>query len=153
MNRPALTTTVWIVLCAAAAAATLAQQPRSIWDAVYSGDQAARGEKVYQRECAYCHQPDLRGGFIDDAVGRAPALAGPQAFDSSFEERWGGQSVAQFVATLAATMPQPKPSSLSVQTYVDITAFLLQKNGAPSGSEELRPDLDSLSAILIQPKR
>jgi cytochrome c len=134
------------------ARASQPQKDQTIWDGVYSASQAVRGETAYQRECAYCHRPDLRGGFFDNGDGRAPALAGPQAFDSSFTERWSGQAVAQLVATLVATMPQPRPSSLSVQTYVDIAAFLLQKNGAPAGPEELRPDADRLSAIQITPK-
>ena len=37
---------------------------RTVWDGVYSEAQAARGKAVSDAQCAYCHQPDLRGqGF------------------------------------------------------------------------------------------
>jgi len=65
-----------------------AQAGRTIWSGIYSEAQARRGEEAYKLECAYCHQPDLSGGFFDNGTGRAPALAGPKAFDSSFVDRW-----------------------------------------------------------------
>src|SRR5437764_9453603 len=66
------------------AVAHAAQSSRTIWSGIYSEAQARRGEEAYKLECAYCHQPDLSGGFFDNGTGRAPALAGPKAFDSSF---------------------------------------------------------------------
>jgi cytochrome c len=124
--------------------------PRSVSDGVYTASQARRGEQFYKSNCSYCHRDDLRGGFEDATNERAPALAGTRAFDSSFAERWGGATMAEFVSTIAATMPQDKPSTLTAPTYVDIAAFLLERNGAPAGTDELPVDVDALNQIVIR---
>src|SRR5688572_3601182 len=37
---------------------------RTVWDGVYSAAQAVRGKAMYDAQCAFCHQSDLRGqGF------------------------------------------------------------------------------------------
>jgi cytochrome c len=130
----------------------IAQPSRSVWDGIYSEAQARRGEQVYQRECAYCHQPDLRGGFFDNGVGRAPALSGPKAFDSSLVERWRDQTVGEMISTIAATMPQQKPATLSVENYIDVATFLLSKNGVPAGASDLPADIEALQRIVIAAK-
>ena len=35
---------------------------RSVWDGVYTNDQAKRGEALYARECGSCHGDMLTGG-------------------------------------------------------------------------------------------
>jgi cytochrome c len=129
-----------------------AQAGRTIWSGIYSEAQARRGEEAYKLECAYCHQPDLSGGFFDNGTGRAPALAGPKAFDSSFVDRWRDQTVGEFIATIAATMPQPKPASLPVQTYIDIATFVMSKNGIPAGPADLPADVQAMQQIAIVAK-
>jgi cytochrome c len=129
-----------------------AQAPKTVWSGIYSEAQAQRGQQAYQVQCAYCHQPDLSGGFFDNGTGRAPALAGPKAFDSSFLDRWRDQTVGEFIATIAATMPQTKPASLPVQTYIDIAAFVMSKNGIPAGAADLPADVPTLQEIAIVPK-
>jgi cytochrome c len=126
--------------------------PKTIWSGIYSQAQAQRGEQAYKVQCAYCHQPDLSGGFFDNGTGRAPALAGPKAFDSSFLDRWRDQTVGDFIATIAATMPQTKPASLPVQTYIDIATFVMSKNGIPAGTADLPADVPALQEIAIVPK-
>lgn len=133
-------------------AAVDAQAGRTIWSGIYSEAQARRGEEAYKVQCAYCHQPDLTGGFFDNGAGRAPALAGPKAFDSSFVDRWRDQTVGEFIATIAATMPQQNPASLPVQTYIDIATFVLSKNGIPAGTADLPADVPTLQQIAIVAK-
>jgi cytochrome c len=135
-----------------AAAPPLQDAVRTIWDGVYTPQQAQRGEQVYKRECSYCHRDDLRGGFFDNGVGNAPPLTAPGAFGSSFGERWTGVSVGEMVATIAAAMPQQKPASLTVQAYVDLISFLLSKNDVPAGTSELPVDVSALADILITVK-
>ena len=130
-----------------------AGSPGTIWDGVYSGAQARRGEQVFKTECSYCHKEDLSGGFFDDGLGRAPALAGNRAFDSSFIDRWGGQTLGDMVATIAATMPQKRPATLTLETYLDVTSYLLSKNDVPAGTAELSGDVDALGRIAIVPRR
>lgn len=133
-------------------AAPSAHTQESVWNRVYSEAQAKRGEQLYKTSCSYCHKDDLSGGFFDDGTGRAPALAGPRAFDSSFTAKWNESSIAEMLATTAATMPQDRPASLDLQAYVDILTYLLSKNDVPSGPRELPIDLDALQRIMITPK-
>ena len=125
---------------------------RSVWDGVYTQAQADRGEKAYKVSCGYCHKDDLSGGFFDDGNGRAPALAGPRAFDSSFEKRWAGVSVGEMVIDIGTAMPQQDPGSLPPETYIDIISFLLSKNGVPAGARELPADLQALQSIRVTAK-
>src|SRR3989442_10485004 len=52
---------------------------RSVWDGVYSDEQAKRGAPLYSQYCASCHGPELMGGEM------APALAG-----GDFSSNWNG---------------------------------------------------------------
>jgi len=125
---------------------------KTIWDGIYTEEQARRGEQVFKTECSYCHRDDLAGGFLDDGVERAPALAGPRAFGSSLVDRWKDLTLTDMVASIAATMPRPKPASLTLQAYVDLVGYLFSKNGLPAGSLELPPDADALGRLLITEK-
>jgi S-disulfanyl-L-cysteine oxidoreductase SoxD len=126
---------------------------KTIWDGIYTEEQARRGEQVFKSECSYCHRDDLAGGFLDDGVGRAPALAGPRAFGSSLVERWKDLTLTDMVASIAATMPQPKPASLTLQGYVDVVGYLFSKNKIPPGSLELPVDAEALGRLLITEKK
>jgi cytochrome c len=146
----------WAAAAVLAGAVLVSAQPqagRSVRDGVYTEAQARRGEQVFKTECSYCHQDDLSGGFFDNGVGRAPALAGARAFGSSFGERWNNATVGEMVATIAAAMPQQKPASLTLQQYVDIVSFLLSKNEIPPGPSELPTDIDTLGNVLITSKK
>ena len=145
-----------VMMAAVAAAAVLSAQPqtaRTVWDGVYSPAQARRGEQVFKSECSYCHRDDLSGGFFDGGAVQAPALAGPRAFGSSFAERWKDMSVGEMLAAIAAAMPQQKPSSLTLQQYVDVVSYLFEKNDVPAGSSELTVAVPALGEILITARR
>jgi alcohol dehydrogenase (cytochrome c) len=94
----------------------------------YTAQQAAAGLASYRVNCAGCHLPDLHG------LNEAPPLAG-----ADFMRAWGGRTIHELVSFMRATMPQPPgtPGSLGEQTYVNLAAFLLQANGAPSGTSAL----------------
>ena len=139
-----------------AGAAFVSAQPagvRTVWDGVYTEAQARRGAAAYNSECSYCHRDDLTGGFFDGGAGQAPALAGAKAFGSSFGERWNDVSVGEMVATVASSMPQQKPASLTLQQYVDIVSYLFSKNGVPAGNVELATDIEKLGQISIIVRR
>jgi len=138
-----------VVVWWAAAASLRGQTPRTVWDGVYSKAQAARGQEAYKLACGYCHKDDLSGGFLDDGVGRATALAGPRAFGSSFADRWRDQSLGDMVYVIASTMPKEAPTSLSLATYVDIVAFLLERNDVPPGEMELAADVTALRGVAM----
>ena len=115
---------------------------RSVWDGVYTEEQAGRGERTYTRACAACHLDDLLGD------GFAPSLVG-----AAFSFRWSGLSVGDIFATIRTTMPQGAPASLSRQAYADLAAFLLSVNDYPAGDEELEPDVATLEPIRIESQR
>ena len=48
-----------------------AQAQKTVWDGVYTEEQAKRGAEVYAEKCAMCHGDSLGG------VESAPALTGP----------------------------------------------------------------------------
>jgi mono/diheme cytochrome c family protein len=116
-----------------------APDSRTVWDAVYSTDEAQRGSQQYVRSCAACHKDDL----IGDGV--TPGLAGEE-----FVEHWDKETVDDLFKRIKTTMPADGPGSLADSDYLDIVAFLLKQNGFPSGPSELgRPGGDSLKNILI----
>ena len=103
-----------------------ARQVQSVWDGVYTVEQAQRGAPLYQQSCAECHGPDLAGGEM------SPGLVGGE-----FVWNWNGLSVGDLFERLRVSMPQGEPNSVSRQEKADILAFLLQANDFPVGDTEL----------------
>ncbi len=123
-------------LCVAAAAAP---QSRSVWDGVYTAQQADRGKALYGQQCSSCHGATLDGG------GAAPPLAG-----ADFKSNWKGQTVGDLFEKTQTTMPADQPGKLSREQTADILAFLLASNGFPAGSKELPTDATLLAKIHIE---
>ena len=96
----------------------------SVWDGVYSTEQAERGQKVYEATCSRCHGEDLTGG-------RARPLVG-----ESFIRDWGGLTLDS-VLTRAKTMPPGASGTLGEESYLDILAYVLSRNEFPTGDGEL----------------
>ena len=112
---------------------------RTVWDAVYSTDQALRGRQHYVRSCAGCHREDLTGDGV------TPGLA-----DEGFLEHWDKGTVEDLFKRIRTTMPADGPGSLADPDYLDVVAFLLKENGFPSGPTDLsRQGDDSLKHIFI----
>jgi mono/diheme cytochrome c family protein len=122
------------------ASASIAQESaqKSVWDAVYSDAQAARGQDVYQQECAGCHLDSLGGADM------APAMVG-----DAFLTAWDDLSVGDLFERIRVSMPQDSPAHLSRQAYIDVVAYLLKANKFPSGPNELVSDLQTIKAIKI----
>jgi len=103
-----------------------AQADRSVWDGVYSEDQAKRGAALYDQHCAACHGEAGSGGRM------APALVG-----GAFSANYDGQTVGDLTERNRQTMPPGKEGQLSRQQIADIIAYMLQCNKFPSGPAEL----------------
>ena len=114
---------------------------RTVWDGVYTEEQATRGQTQYMRACASCHAADLRGGST------APSLV-----EESFSFQWADTTVGELLERIRTLMPSDRPNSLSSQAYRDLVAFILQANKFPPGERELETDPDSLKQILITGK-
>jgi quinoprotein glucose dehydrogenase len=125
------------ILAVTAAAAT-----RSVWDGVYTREQADRGKTVYSQECARCHGENLAGGEA------SPPLTGAE-----FLSRWNGKTAGALYDLARKTMPTDDPGGLSTREYADLVAYILSANEFPAGSKELDRDAAALNDIRIEPKK
>jgi cytochrome c553 len=121
---------------------SLAAPNRTVWDGIYTEEQAARGRAEYTAACASCHGADLRGGAT------APSLV-----EESFAFLYEDVTVGEFYERIRKLMPSDRPGSLPAQSYRDIVAFILQSNRFPPGKAELETDAETLRQILITAKR
>jgi mono/diheme cytochrome c family protein len=97
----------------------------TVWDGVFTSEQAASGSEAYQKNCVACHSPDLKSGPARVLVG------------DTFWQDWGEDRLSSLFNVIVNTMPYDKPHSLDESTYADILAFILQENGFPAGSQRL----------------
>jgi mono/diheme cytochrome c family protein len=114
----------------------------SVWDGVYTLDQAKRGATAYGAACASCHGDELEG------QGQAPALKG-----DDFTSTWNKQVVDDLFEIVKSTMPADKPGSLSRAQMADVMAYIFQANSFPPGKSELPNDAESLKKIRIEAKK
>lgn len=130
----------WLTIGAGIALGTAiavgASQGGSVWDGVYTAEQAQRGAQFYEQACAECHGADLSGGEM------APSLVGGE-----FVWAWNGLSVGELFERLRVSMPQGVPSRVSRQEKADILAFMLEMNGFPAGDRELADRTERLAGI------
>ena len=130
-----------LFLAAILAASSALAMARSVWDGVYTREQAQRGQSLYGQECAKCHSENLGGGES------APPLVG-----ADFLARWNGKTAGAFYETIRKTMPSDDPGGLSTRQYADLVAYLFSANQFPAGDKELDRDLATLNEIRIAPK-
>jgi S-disulfanyl-L-cysteine oxidoreductase SoxD len=121
------------------AAAQQAPPTRSVWDGVYTAEQAKRGDPLYAQHCSSCHGPMLEGGEM------APPLAG-----GAFNANWNGLSLGELLERIRISMPQNSPGSLSRQQYADILAVMLGAGEFPQGKTELPRELEALKQITFE---
>lgn len=116
-----------------------AQEPsRSVWDGVYTEEQAKRGQPLYNEQCSSCHGDMLTGGEM------APPLAG-----GDFLSNWNGLTMGDLFERIRKTMPLNKPGKLSREVNADITAYMLSVNKFPAGQAELAHDTGILKQIRL----
>ena len=112
---------------------------RSVWDGVYTEEQAKRGEPLYHDKCAACHGDKLTGGES------APPLAG-----GPFLSNWNGLTLDVLFERIRASMPSDNPARVGRQPKADILAFILTMNSFPPGKAELQPKAELLKDILFE---
>lgn len=125
---------LWLALAVFAA-------DRTVWDGVYTEEQAARGRAEYLKSCASCHAADLRGGST------APSLV-----EESFAFLYDGTTVGELYGRIRMLMPSDRPGSLSTESYRDVVALILQANKFPPGKMELDSDPEALKQIRVATK-
>lgn len=115
------------------------QSQRSVWNGVFTTEQAQRGQARYKEFCASCHGDTLEGGES------APPLAG-----GGFLANWNTLTVGDLFDRTRSTMPQNKPGSLNRETNAEIMAYLLSANQFPAGKEALSQRSEILKEIRIE---
>jgi hypothetical protein len=137
-----------------------AQQPGSSGlgtAGIFTSAQAEAGRLAFERTCGKCHTNTLMGRKGDP--GELPPLSslsasyqkfiGPRGFVAPlagkvFLDRWGGKTAAQLIARFQETVDDPyfQFEDMKDETTVNITAYVLQVNGAKAGSELLTRSTD-----------
>ncbi len=106
--------------------------------ALYTQAQAQAGRAVFEKHCASCHGKHLEGGV-------APALEG-----ENFASAKSGFTIQQIYEFLSVEMPAYAPGSLASRQYLEITAFLLQRNGYPAGARALTARIAAGAAVPLR---
>jgi len=106
---------------------------KSVWDGVYTDDQATRGEKALSDNCEGCHMKSDFSG-------------------KDFLNTWNGQTAFALFDNIKTNMPMDSPGKLTKEAYADIVAFMFKSNSFPSGKDELPTDDGVLKQIKIEPK-
>jgi hypothetical protein len=126
---------------------------------VFTSAQADAGRKAYENTCGNCHTPKLTGRKGDPgelppvsslpeymqamASGPVPPLAG-----ASFLNRWGSNTTGQLIERIEEAVGAFPPEGTNIPvpghapaasdpTSVNITAYVLQVNGAKAGTQAL----------------
>ena len=124
---------------AVAVLALLGAGARSTPAGSYTRAQAHDGELVYIQYCLKCHGANLQGVS-------GPPLTGP-AFGRSVTV--GKMTTPALYTFISGSMPMDAPGSLSAQQYLNVLAYLLQKNGYAPGDAPL--DARTVAAVKLLP--
>jgi mono/diheme cytochrome c family protein len=129
---------------------------------VFTVAQAAAGRAAFENTCGQCHTPTLLGRKGDPAErpplaslsasyqqfigprGWVPPLAGKE-----FLERWGSKTAAELIDRFQETVPFFPPEGMNEETTVNITAYVLQVNGAKAGTRPLTRTSSAVVNALI----
>jgi S-disulfanyl-L-cysteine oxidoreductase SoxD len=111
-----------------------------IWTGVYTAEQAERGKVNFTGSCTRCHLGDLSGGI-------GPSLQGER-----FIKAWENENLYRLFVKIRDTMPPNFGTALTEEGKLDVIAYLLQVNGFPSGSADLKVDTDALEGVQIVKK-
>lgn len=118
------------------------QETKTVWDGVFTAEQAERGNETYKTLCSECHGGDLMGD------GFAPALTG-----ADFQGNWNDLTVGDLFERIRISMPPSGPSTVTPEQKADIVAHILNYNKYPAGQTELEPKTEALKLIKIEMKK
>jgi mono/diheme cytochrome c family protein len=114
-------------------------QDHTVWDGVYTADQAKRGATLYADNCASCHGLALTGGES------APPLTGGE-----FLSNWSGLTLGDLFDRIRVSMPADRPGTLTREQTAVILAHLLNVSEFPAGAAELSTRTEILKQIRIE---
>jgi mono/diheme cytochrome c family protein len=91
----------------------------------YTAAQAKAGAKLYDANCSACHGANMHGP------------AGPALIGDAFTSQFTNEPVSDMYGLMSKNMPLGDPGSLKPAEYLEITAFILQRNKYPAGKMPL----------------
>jgi S-disulfanyl-L-cysteine oxidoreductase SoxD len=106
---------------------------KSVWQGVYTEEQATRGDTEHQNNCSSCHGTEKYSG-------------------DNFTKNWVGRTVFDLFDQIRTTMPDDNPDGLSAQQYKDVVAYILKTNGIPAGTDSLPSDPEAMRLLKIDAK-
>ncbi|MCG8415339.1 MAG: cytochrome c [Pseudomonadales bacterium] len=115
-----------LLLMGLALGQTVLAQDKTVSDGVFTAEQAAAGQAVYDAQCKTCH--NMR--FYRDTL-----------------RSWNNQPLLYLWESIMGTMPADNPGSLMFEEYTDVIAYILHEQGFPAGDTKLDPDngMDQIS--------
>jgi hypothetical protein len=139
------------------------QQPTS--PRVFTSAQAEAGRVAYENTCGKCHTYRLLGrngaegelppvdslpASYQDFIrktNRVPPLAG-----DVFLSRWGQKTAAELIARFQITASDPSFhfEGMEEDTTVNITAYVLQVNGAKAGTQALTRETSAVVNSIVR---
>jgi mono/diheme cytochrome c family protein len=135
-----VTAFVVAVIGATHASPVLAQTGKTVWDGVFSEEQAARGRELYNTTCAPCHKEDLSG------------QPGPNLAAEAFYLRFDQDHLGRIYNSILTRMPADNRGTLRPEQAADLVAHLLSFNKFPAGAQPLPADMAALTAIRVMRK-
>jgi cytochrome c len=126
-----------------------AQAPASVWDGVYTTDQAKLGEGLYNRDCGPCHGEALEGNGQTERAQRLERMLPPLSGDV-FKGNWNGRPLSDLFDKIRKTMPRDDQGKITPKQTADILAYMLKFNQFPSGKSELPADASELTEIQFE---
>ena len=132
---------------------------------VFTADQAEAGRVAYENACGKCHAYSVLGrasaeeglppvdslpAFYQEFIrttGHVPPLAG-----KVFLSRWGQKTAAELIARFQVTAGDSffQFQGMNEDTTVNITAYVLQVNGAKAGTQRLTRSTSDVVNSLVQ---
>ena len=103
-------------------------QDKTVKDGVFTTEQVAAGQLVYDTSCKTCH--DMR--FYRDIL-----------------KSYNNQPVLWLWESILGNMPVDNPGSLMLDEYTNVIAYILSENGFPAGDTMLDPDngMDTIKVV------
>jgi len=118
---------------------TIDTSERTIWDGVFTAEQAAAGAGLYTTNCAGCHGKTGRG-----------SPGGPGITGANLNKKWEEISLLDFYTFAHTKMPPGKAGTIgNEQDYVNIVAYILDLHGAEPGDSQLVYNEEQLGNIYI----
>jgi S-disulfanyl-L-cysteine oxidoreductase SoxD len=119
-------------IAAAAACSLVLAEERP---AIFTAEQADRGRAAYRSSCIKCHTDSLippdGAKYMSQQI---PPLAG-----SAFLSAWGDAGADELARRIDIAIGGFPPQARTATTHLDLTAYVLQFNGALPGDRPLTP--------------